>query len=55
MNETAKRIERAYELLAKLSVSGDSVELLAMARMELREAYKLAKESEEAEAIGQTD
>lgn len=58
MNEAAKHIEQAYGYLSKLSVSGDAVELLALARVELREAHKLAteyKENKEAEVIGQTD
>jgi len=57
MNEAAKHIEQAYGYLSKLSVSGDAVELLALARVELREAHRLASEHKEseAEAIGQTD
>lgn len=57
MNEAAKHIERAYDYLSKLSVSGDAVELLALARVELREAHRLASESKakEDEVIGQTD
>lgn len=57
MNEIAKHIEQAYAHISKLSVSGDAVELLALARVELREAHRLASESKakEAEVIGQTD
>ena len=42
MNEITKRIEQAYAHISKLSVSGDAVELLALARVELREAHRLA-------------
>lgn len=57
MNEAVKHIEQAYGYLSKLSVSGDAVELLALVRVELREAHKLASEHKESEveAIGQTD
>ena len=57
MNEAVKHIEQAYDYLSRLSVSGDAVELVALARVELREAHRLAGESKakEDEVIGQTD
>lgn len=42
MNEVQKEVNAAFELIAKLSVSGDCVEIVAVAKEHLRTAYKLA-------------
>lgn len=44
MSEAAKKLDQAFRWLSKVTVSGESVDYLAMARQELREAYKLLKE-----------
>ncbi len=55
MTELQKRLDSAFRLLSKLSVSGDVVDIMYAVRKELREAYKLAgdkdkpEEAEEAE------
>ena len=49
MKDIMKKIERAYNYLNKISVRGDFVEIMALARQELREAYAMmeAKEKEQ--------
>lgn len=42
----SEHINQAYKMLSAVSVSGDSVDYMAMARQELRAAHKLALESE---------
>lgn len=43
-----KHLERAYELISRIAVSGDAVELMAQARAELRAAWReLQKQKEE--------
>lgn len=44
MEEIRKHIQRAYEMLGKIRVSGDAVDLMAASRAALREAYRLAGE-----------
>lgn len=43
MNELKKRLEQAYAWLSKIPVSGEAVDAMAMARQELRVAFKLAE------------
>lgn len=45
-----KHIDDAFLLISGLAVSGESVDVVFMAKQELREAYKLL--SEEAESNG---
>lgn len=43
-----KHLERAYELISRIAVSGDAAELMAQARAELRAAWReLQKQKEE--------
>ncbi len=42
MNEIQKRLDHAFQLLGRMSVSGDVVDVMYAVRKELREAYKLA-------------
>lgn len=44
MNEIQKRLDKAFTLISAIPVSGDSVEIMAMAREHLRSAYNLAGE-----------
>ena len=44
MEEIKKHIQSAYEMLGKIRVSGDAVDLMAASRAALREAYRLAGE-----------
>ena len=44
MNEIIEHLDAAYSWLSRINVNGESVDYLAMARQELRAAYKLAKE-----------
>lgn len=47
MKETIiKKLDSAYAWLARVQVSGDNVDLVAMARQELREAFRLVKQLE---------
>lgn len=47
MQEIIESLDKAFLLLSKIPVAGESVDLLAMARQELRTAYKLLKEKKE--------
>lgn len=50
MKETvAKKMDSAYSLLSRVQVCGENVDLLAMARQELREAFRLLNELKEEE------
>lgn len=42
MNEIQKKLDNAYNVLTRISVSGDSVDLMATAKSLLRNAYKTA-------------
>lgn len=44
MNEIQKRLDKAFSLISAIPVSGDAVEIMAMAREHLRSAYNLAGE-----------
>ena len=41
MNSVKKHLDSAYHWLSKIPVSGAAVDYMAMARQELREAFKL--------------
>lgn len=41
MNKVKKHLDNAYLWLSKIPVSGEAVDAMAMARQELREAFKL--------------
>lgn len=40
MNNVKKHLDNAYLWLSKIPVSGEAVDAMAMARQELREAFK---------------
>lgn len=42
MNDIQKEIEEAYKMISVISVSGDAVDVMAGARIHLKEAHKLA-------------
>lgn len=42
MNEIQKKINEAYKMISIVSVSGDAVDVMAGARMQLKEAFELA-------------
>lgn len=42
MNEIQKKLDTAYNILSRVSVSGESVDLMATARSILRDAFKTA-------------
>lgn len=42
MNEIQKQLDKAFTLISAIPVSGDAVEIMAMAREHVRSAYKLA-------------
>lgn len=52
MNEIQKKIQEVYRHLSALPVSGDGVEVMAAARILLREAFKLAAAGQEEEKNG---
>ena len=47
MEQAKKKLERAFDLLNRIPVSGQYVEIMCAARNELREAYKLLEEGED--------
>lgn len=47
MKNIRNRVNEAYKLISSLSVSGDAVDVVAVARNHLREAYKELQELEE--------
>lgn len=47
MNDLQNALDQAFRALSAIPVSGDSVELMAMARESLRTAYRLAGGEEE--------
>lgn len=47
MKEIMENLKRADNMLALMNVSGDAVILLAGARQELGEAYRLLKDAQE--------
>lgn len=51
MNPVKKHMDNAFLWLSKIPVTGESVDYMAMARQELREAFKtLADEKSDSEA-----
>lgn len=49
MQELKTHLDQAFQWLSRVSVSGESVDCLAMARQELRKAYQEIKDCEEPE------
>lgn len=47
MKELMEHLDKAYSWISKVSVSGENVDFLAMARQELRAAFQSAKKEEE--------
>lgn len=43
-NKVIKHIDDAFRLISGLAVSGENVDVVFMAKQELREAYKLLSE-----------
>lgn len=39
LNDTMKRLDKAYNLVSRIPVTGDNVDIMALARMELRCVY----------------
>lgn len=54
MNEIQKQLDKAFTLISAIPVSGDAVDIMAMARKHLRSAYDLAGKGE-CEDGGQND
>lgn len=53
---TKEHIKKAFDLISAIPVQGDAVDLMCLARQELKAAYREAEATEkEAEAIGQSD
>lgn len=46
MNEIQKQLDKAFTLISAIPVSGDVVDIMAMAREHLRSAYNLAGEGD---------
>lgn len=55
MRNAIKKLDSAYALLSRLRVEGDNVDLLAGARQELRDCFRLLKQEEEQEARKEGD
>lgn len=49
MTDIQKHIDTAFKMLSAIAVSGDNVERMALAKEQLREAYKLLEDSEVSE------
>ena len=47
MEDLMKYIAAAWDRLGRIAVSGDAVDMLAAARMELRHAYAAAQQTQE--------
>ena len=47
MEQLKKHLENAYKYISNLRVSGDAVDTVALARMELRQAYAEASKPAE--------
>lgn len=47
MNEIKQRLEEAFQLLSTISVKGNEVDSMAVARANLRAAYRLLDERKE--------
>lgn len=39
MKETLKKLDKAFQLLSAIAVSGDAVDIMAAARNEIRQVY----------------
>ena len=55
MEEIMKRIDEAFRLISSIPVKGNDVEVMAMAKSKLREAYGHAERIGKEDANGQTD
>lgn len=49
------RLDKVFQYISKLQVSGDAVDLVALARAELRQAWKEIEEAETEEGDNETD
>ena len=47
-NKAIKHLDDAFRLISGLTVSGENVDIVFMAKQELREVYKLLNEEEKA-------
>lgn len=47
VDEIRQHIEKAYQLISSISVTGDNVDIMAGARSELRSAYQLMKQEKQ--------
>lgn len=54
MNEIQKKLDNAYNVLTRISVSGDGVDLMATAKSILRDAYKIAEDRPEKSGAKET-
>ena len=52
MNELQKELDEVFRLISAIPVSGESVEVMAMARERLRRAYQQAGRTEKEEEHG---
>ncbi len=52
MEELRRSLDRAYNILSAIPVTGDAVEKMAAVRAELRKAYSLAGEDAKEAANG---
>ena len=48
MQELKTHLDQAFQWLSRVSVSGESVDCLAMARQELRAAYQMLNQEDKA-------
>ena len=55
MEEIMKKIDEAFRLISSIAVKGNDVEVMALAKTRLREAYSAAENHGEEEHSGQTD
>lgn len=55
MEEIMKKIDEAFRLISGIAVKGNDVEVMALAKAKLREAYNAAEVKGKEERDGQTD
>lgn len=55
MQTVKKHVDSAYLWLSKIPVSGESVDYMAMARQELREAFKALPDEKRDEEVKNND
>lgn len=51
MNDIQKKINEAYKMISAILVSADAVDIMAGARIKLKEAFDMAADKQESEGV----